>query len=194
MDIKDIFLVISIVVGLVTPLIGIRSIFKGEYKPQRTTRVIFLLLLFISVASLLAQKDRVAIVLAVLQWLTSLIIFVLSFKYGVGGFEKKDIVVFFMAMITLIIWKTTSNPALALYMSILTDFIGLSPTLIKAYKQPYTEDPKFYASDTMSGFFNLIAVKNYQLNALAFPGYIFLINLFCFLLVMGRRRIYERSL
>lgn len=188
MDLKSIFLIISTIVGLITPIIGIRAIFKGEYKPHRTTRLIFLIVTSLFVLTLLAQGDRVGIILAIIQLISSTAIFILSFKYGVGGTSKTDIVVFVSAMITLLIWRLTDNPTLALYMSILTDIIGFAPTLVKSFKEPYTEDPKFYGSDTVAGTFNILALRSYNLSDLAFPGYIFLVNFASVLLILIGRK------
>lgn len=189
MDIKEIFLIISIIFGLISPLIAIRSILIGEYKPQRITRVIFLIVLSLSVTSLYLSGDRIGLVLAIVQWINCLVIFLLSIKYGIGGRNKSDFFVFISALITLIIWKTTGDSVIALYMSIATDLIGISPTLIKSYRQPYTEDPKFYASDVVAAFFNILALKSYLIADLAFPGYIFLINAFCMIIIILRRKI-----
>lgn len=190
MDVKQLFLIISTIIGLITPLIGIRAIFKGEYKPQRMTRLIFLIISLLFVSTLFAQGDTVAIVLAVIQLITSITIFTLSFKYGMGGYSKTDLLVFICAMITLVVWKTTENPTSALYTSILTDTIGFSPTIIKSFKNPFTEDPKFYLSDTIAGFLNILALKSYMLSELAFPLYIFLVNglVLGILLIRGRTR------
>jgi hypothetical protein len=174
---KDAFLVISTVVGLITPIIGIRAVLRGEYKPHRITRLVLLIVTVLFVTTLFAQNDRTALFLALAQVVGSIGIFILSFKYGVGGTSKMDAVVFIGAMASLVIWKTTNDPALGLYASILTDIIGFSPTIVKAWKDHKTEDWKFYGCDVLASFFNLLALKSLLLNEIVFPIYIFVINL-----------------
>lgn len=174
---KDVFLVISTLIGLMTPIIGIRAVLKGEYKPHRITRLVLLIVTVLFVATLFAQNDRTALYLALAQVIGSIGIFILSIKYGVGGTSKMDAVIFLGAMASLVIWKTTNDPALGLYASILTDLIGFSPTLVKAWKDHTSEDWKFYGCDVLASFFNLLALKSLLLNEVAFPVYIFLINL-----------------
>lgn len=188
MEIKQIFLIVSIVVGLISPLIGIYSILKGIYKPQRMTRVIFLIITFLSFATLLAQGDRIAVALAFTQFIGSMIIFLLSFKFGMGGYSRFDVIVLSGAIITLLIWKTTENPTLALYASIATDFIGLLPTIIKTYKKPHTEDPRFYLSDTLASLFSILALKTYLLQDVAYPVYIFIANGLLIIIILLRRK------
>ena len=194
MDLKNICLIISSIFGLISPVIAIRSILIGEFKPQRTTRTIFLIINLLFVTTLLAQGDKIGIALAIIQFTSSVFIFLLSIKFGVGGTNKSDIIVFICAIITLVIWKTTENPTLALYMSIITDIIAISPTIYKSFKQPFTEDPKFYASDTISAFLNLAAQRSYNLADIAYPSYIFLINGFNMLLIIIRRRLVQKKL
>lgn len=187
MDIKDIFLILSTIVSFSGYFIGIYSIFKGEYKPHRTTRLIILIVISISALSLFLSGDRVGLFLALAQTIGCLIIFLLSLKFGMGGMSRVDIIVLIFAIITLIIWKTTNNPILALYMSITTDFIGFSPTLYKAFKLPFTEDPKFYSADIIAGLLNLLALRLYNFSDIAFPGYIFIVNLACVILIIVGR-------
>lgn len=185
---QNTFLIISTLIGFLTPIIGIRSILKGEFKPQRITRFILLIISSIFVASLFAQNNQTAIYLALLQLAGSLAIFILSIKFGVGGTDKSDFIVLFLAISAIVIWRITDNPALALYMSLFADFIGISPTLIKSFRSPETEDPKFYFSDVLAGLFSLLAVKSLVVSELVFPTYIFLINLTCVILIFAGRK------
>lgn len=188
MDIKQIFLYVSIFLGFITPIIGVRSILKGEYKPQRITRLLLFIVTAIFVATLFSQGDRIGLFLAIPSFIGSTAIFILSIKYGVGGRSKMDIITLFGALVSLIVWKVTDNPTLGLYASILTDFIGFSPTLVKSFKEPFTESYLFYGCDVFASFFNLIALRSYLLMDLAFPMYIFLINLSVTLLILIRRK------
>jgi len=180
MDIKFIFLVISVIIGFITPIIGIRSVLKGGFKPQRMTRFLIFVISLLFVGTLLAQGDRNGVFIAIAQLIGSLIIFILSIKKGMGGTEKFDFFILFMVILSLIIWKTTNNPTLGLIMSIVTDLMSFLPSLIKTWKYPETEEWKFYMSDTLASFFSILSIKLYSLANLAFPIYIFLSILLLF--------------
>jgi hypothetical protein len=130
----------------------------------------------IFVGTLFLQHDRNGLFLAVAQWIVAFSIFILSIKYGIGGKTKLDILVFVLAIITIILWKITQNNILALGLSIIVDLISFTPTLIKAYKSPETEDWKFYLSDTLAGLFSILSISLYTFANLLFPMYILLIN------------------
>lgn len=192
MDIKQIFLYVSIFLGFITPIIGVRSILKGEYKPQRITRLLLFIVTAIFVGTLFSQGDRIGLFLAIPSFIGSTAIFILSIKYGVGGRSKMDIITLIGALFSLVVWKVTDNPTLGLYASILTDFIGFSPTLVKSYKEPYTESYLFYGCDLVASFFNLLALKSYLMMDLAFPLYIFLVNFTVTVIILIRRRLKKR--
>ena len=185
---QNVLIVASILISLIAPVVGVRAILKGEYKPQRITRLIFLIVTSLFVLTLLAQNDRTALFLAFAQFFGSLCIFVLSLKYGVGGTSKMDIIVFICAMGSLIVWKTTDNAVLGLYASILTDFIGFLPTLIKAWRKPSTEVWLYYACDVVAGLLNILALKTFLFNEVVFPVYILLVNLAITLILLYKKR------
>jgi hypothetical protein len=74
-------------------------------------------------------------------------------------------------------------------MSITTDLIAFSPTLIKTWKLPQTEDWRFYLSDVIASFFGLLAITTFDLKTLAFPVYIFLINTTSVVMILTRRKL-----
>lgn len=174
---KQIFLILSSLTALISPIVYARAILKGEAKPQRTTRLVLLLITSLTTASLFAQHDKVAIWLAGISTLQSILIFILSIKYGMGGWAKKDLLCLFIALCGILLWKTTSNPTLALYSAIFADFAGMIPALIKTFHYPQTEVWSFYLLDVFAAGFNLLALRGWTLQEYSYPIYIMLINL-----------------
>jgi hypothetical protein len=189
MSLQQFFLILSIIIGFISPVIAIRSIFSGIYKPQRITRIVLLIVSSIFLFSLLLLGNTTAIWLAVPQFLLSLIILILSFKYGMGGRSKMDLFVLFLAIVSIILWQTTKDSLLALNLSILVDFIGISPTIWKCFYKPETEEPNFYLCDVISASFNVLAIQVLVFSELIFPVYILGINLLCFSLIFIGKRV-----
>lgn len=186
------FIVISSVLALVSPLIYARAILKGEARPHRTTRFVLLLITSLTTASLFAQHNNVAIWLAVASTLQSILIFTLSIKRGMGGWAKVDLLCLAIALFGIVLWRTTSNPILALYAAIAADFIGMIPALIKTYRFPNTEIWAFYLLDVFAAMFTLLALKVWSLQEFSYPVYIMIINL-CMVLLIVRPRIFLSS-
>jgi len=146
-----------------------------------------MLVSFLFVGTLYSQGDRNGIYLATAQLFGSVAMFYLSIKRGIGGNTKFDWIVFALAILSLIIWQTTNNPFFGLVMSIVTDFIGFTPTLVKTWEYPDTEEWKFYMSDVIASFFSLLSISRYGFEVLIFPIYIFLINIVSVVMILGRK-------
>lgn len=188
MNPKTVFLLLSIIIGFITPIVGISSIIRGNFRPQRMTRFLIFIISLLFVGTLLAQGDRNGIFIAAAQLLGSFIIFLLSIRRGIGGYSRFDVFILLLAVLSLILWRTTDNPTLGLIMSIVTDMISFTPTIIKTWNLPETEEWKFYLSDVLASFFSILSIVNYSLETLAFPVYIFCINLLSVVLINTRRK------
>lgn len=181
---QTIFIIISSLLALISPLVYARAILKGEAKPHRTTRLILLLITSLATASLLAQHDRVAVWLAGISTLQSILIFILSLKRGMGGWGRSDLICLAIALLGIFLWQTTKNPALALYASIAADFTGMVPALIKTYRFPETEIWSFYFLDIFAAGFSLLAVQSFIPQQFSYQLYLMVINLVMVLLVL----------
>lgn len=184
---KNIFITTSVFLGFVSSFVYFIAILKGNAKPHRTTRLVFLLISTLTTFSLFAQGNRVAVWLAAISTFQSVIIFRLSLKYGMGGWSKTDIFCLLMAFVGIAFWQFTKNPLTALYFAIGADFIGVVPTLIKTYHFPHTEVWTFYFLDVCAGIFNLLATEKFILNQYLYPLYIIIINLTVVFLIIKPR-------
>lgn len=191
MNISTTFIVISSLLALISPLIYAKAILKGEAKPHRTTRLVLLVITSLATASLFAQGDTVAIWLAGVSTIQSIIVFALSIKYGMGGWDKSDLLCLGIALLGIVLWQTTKNPVLALYASIAADFTGMVPALIKTYRFPKTEVWSFFALDTVAAIFSILAVQTRNVQGLSYPIYILLINFAMVLLIVRPQSVKE---
>lgn len=105
-----------------------------------------------------------------------------------GGWSKIDKLCLVIALSGIVLWQTTKDPSLALYASILADFVGMVPALIKTFRFPETEIWTFYALDVLAGFFSLLAVKSFTLQQFSYPLYIILINMLMVVLSLRRKK------
>jgi len=182
---------LSSTLALISPIIYARSILRGEARPHRTTRFVLLLITALSTASLIAQHNTVAVWLAGVSMLQAILIFYLSIKRGMGGWSPADILCLVIALIGITAWQTTSNPLLGLYFSILADFVGMVPALIKTHKLPHTENVWFFGLDTVAGLFTLLAVESFVTAQTAYPIYIIIINAVMVFLIL-RPKLFQR--
>lgn len=181
---KNVFIGISSILALISPIIYARAILRGEAKPHRTTRFVLLLITSLTTASLFAQHNTVAVWLAGVSTLQSILIFTLSIKHGMGGWAKSDLICFVIALAGIVLWQTTSNPTLALYAAIVADATGMIPALIKTYRFPNTEIWQFYLLDVFAAGFNMLAITTWTVQETSYPVYIMGINALMVFLVI----------
>jgi hypothetical protein len=93
----------------------------------------------------------------------------------------------------ILIWKLTNNPIMWLLASILADFVGMIPALIKTYKFPETETWIFYILDVFAATFTLLAISNFTYQETSYPIYIWAINLIMVVLIIRPKTIKKLS-
>lgn len=173
---QNILIWISNVLVLGSYLTYIWMTIKGKVKPHRTTRFVLLLIISVGFMSLYAQGDRVVVWFLGICWFGSLAEFFLSLKYGMGGWDPIDILCLIIAILGIILWKITSNPALALYATVLADMAGMIPSLIKTYRFPDTEYWLSYLLDILAVAFTIMAIQNGGFNEYIYPAYLLVVN------------------
>ena len=140
-------IIISSMLGFIGPVIYAVSILKGKSKPHRTTRFVLFLIGALGTLSFFLTKDYTNLWLFSFLTLGNLILLILSFNYGMGGWSRSDIMCLVIALIGIVVWKSTNNPIMALYASVIADATGMLPALVKTYKYPETEIWQFYLCD-----------------------------------------------
>src|SRR6185369_8405795 len=89
-----------------------------------------------------------------------------------------------IAGLGIVIWQITKDPVLALYASILADFTGFFPTLVKTYKQPLTESFWYFFLNLFVAGFNGLAIQGWTLQNASYPVYLTVMNAVMVLLVV----------
>ena len=181
---RNFFIFLSSILALTSYGVFIVAILKGYAKPQRMTRFILVLISGLATASLFAQESTVAIWLPGIFTLGSLIIFLLSLKFGMGGLAKTDGICLILSIAGIVFWKITHNPLYALYASIAADFVGQIPMFIKTYRFPGTEVWTVYLLSIGAAICNLIALQHWFLQEYAYSFYIILTDSFVVVLIL----------
>lgn len=184
----EIFGYIGGVLMIISIIPYFRSILKGNTKPHRMTYFIWTILILIAFFSQMAKGGNWSLLLTAGDGVAVLATFILSIKFGVGGLEKRDIISMVGVIISLILWYLTKEPAVALFLIILIDLIGLNLTFVKTWKNPETENWVAWAMCATGGFFGVLAVGSYNFILLSYPVYICLANLSLTIVIISRKK------
>ncbi len=147
------------------------SIIRGHTKPERATYAIWSLVNVLTMASYIAAGARTTIWVGLAFTTTSIVVFLLSFKFGMGGLNKFDAFCLGLAAVGIVIWLTTSDPALALYFYIGVKALGYLPTLKKVYYYPKTENTLSWIMVASASVLNLFAITSWTPQIALFPLY-----------------------
>jgi hypothetical protein len=161
---------VQILLGQVAALLAIiqvvpyiRSILRGETKPSRASYAIWLCVELVLVASYFSSGATTTKWMFVIILLNSVVLFLLSLKYGMKGFHKVDLFSIVFAMVAIIAWITTDNPALAVYLCAAASFFGYIPTERKTYTHPKTENKLSWGLYVLAAFLNVCALDTLEL-------------------------------
>ncbi len=185
-----IFGYISALLSILMIVPYVRDIFLLKTKPERASWFIWTTLGFIAFFSQWAKGATDSLWLTAGQTLAVFIILVLSIKYGVGGFNKRDIRALIAAGIGLILWYITNEAAWALFFVIVIDSIGTLLTAVKAYEDPESETFSTWIMSGTSGIFGALAVGVMNPILLAYPLYLVVANyLIVVMILLGKRKL-----
>lgn len=94
-----------------------------------------------------------------------------------------------VSVAALVVWLGMDNPTLAVVFAVFADFIGGVPTIVKAWRAPWTEEPVFFGLVGTNGVITLLTIQEWTVATWAFPAYIASVGLALFLIVMIRGRL-----
>jgi hypothetical protein len=154
---------IAAVMAVLQAIPYIYSILFGTTRPSRASYAIWSVIQTSGLISYLAAGATTTKWTSIVLTLNAIIIFTLSLKYGMGGFNKFDIPCLILAGLAIVLWATTRNPALAVYMNTLAGFIGYLPTIKKAYFLPRSESTLSWSMYMAATTINVSALTSTKL-------------------------------
>lgn len=173
-DFTDFLGKVAGVISFIAFIPYIIAIFKGKTKPNRATWWIWSIIGFMLGASYYFSGASKTIWVPVSYVVGPFIIALLSIKYGKGGWSRFDKVCLFGAGFSIFLWWLFDSPIVALMTNILIDFLGLLPTIRKAYLEPETEDLTAWLLFFLGNTLNLFAAEAWIFTIYIYPIYMFL--------------------
>jgi pimeloyl-ACP methyl ester carboxylesterase len=152
----------------------IRSILRGQTRPNRASWIIWAFAEIITTATYAASGAGDTLWIAAGYSLGTVTVASLSLRYGEGGASPIDVMCLMGASIALIPWLVLDQAELALYMIIFVDVLAVFPTLKKAITDPDSEDKTYWSLSFLAAVINLFAINRWAPEIAAFPIYCFL--------------------
>lgn len=103
---------------------------------------------------------------------------------------KLDIICGTLSLLGLILWQVTKIPNLAIVFAILADGLAATPTIVKSYTNPETENAIAYFTAGISSIIAILTIKTWRFENFGFPFYLFSVTFILYVLIqfkIGRR-------
>ncbi|MGI8419257.1 MAG: hypothetical protein ACR2LN_01285 [Candidatus Levyibacteriota bacterium] len=171
------FGILSFILSFGATIPYVIDIIKGRARPARSTRILFLLLMLVTLIVQSHEFTSGVLLLTAGELATQIVLFVLSIKYGMGGLARLDIICYGAFIISLTTYLLTRDAALSLTLLVLTDLIAFLPTIVKIWRDPTSDTWVFYVVGGMAAATaSLLARNSNSYTELVFPAYIFITN------------------
>ncbi len=190
MNFKLFISIVAVILTFVGYFPYFRDIFNGKTKPHLFSWVIWTITVGITYAlQVSAGAGSGAWVTGVLTIIMGSIS-ILSFKYGTKNITKLDIVCLIIALSALPLWFFAHQPVLSAVILAAIDMVGFFPTIRKSWNDPYSETLSFYFITTVRHSLSVLALQNYNIITIAFPGAWVIANaVFAVILVVRRKSV-----
>lgn len=170
--------IVAGIISFVAYIIYVRSILKGESKPNRATWWIWTFMGFVLAASYYFSGARDSIWSPIVEFIGPLIIALLSIKYGEGGLkDKTDLYCLIGSLFSIILWIIFNSPVVALVINLFIDAFALIPTIKKSYKRPEGENFWAWFGTGIGDAINIFAANSLVFGIIVYPIYMFLADM-----------------
>ena len=153
------------------------DILKGRARPARSTRILFFLLMLVTLFVQSRGFTSWVLLLTVGEVATQFTVLYLSIKHGIGGLARLDLICYVAFAISLTTYLITKDPALSLTLLMLTDLIAFIPTMIKIWRDPTSDSWLFFVIGGLAAAAaSFFARSGNSYTEIAFPIYLFIGN------------------
>lgn len=192
----DLVILAAIAGGLISILAlvpYIRDIFRRKTKPERAMWWIYSALFVLLFAAQLSAGATWLLVISGSYVLSSLLIAILSLKYGYGSLHKRDGISLAVAALGFVLWLLTKEPVLAILIVIVIDFAGFWLTLTKTWHAPHSETLITWQLNCLSAIINLLSIGRWTITVAIYPLYAVFGTALIVWLIMYRRTIIKED-
>ena len=165
--------------SLIAALVYIRSMFKGQTKPNRVTWFMWSVAPFIATAASLSSHVGWAVVPVFMSGFGPFLTFTASFfcKRGYWKTVLFDYYCGILSGLALILWYLTKDPNLAIVFAMVSDGLAAVPTIIKGWRTPETESAWPFIVGVFTPITSFLVATTWSFSQLAFPTYLIAINI-----------------
>jgi hypothetical protein len=146
-----------------------KDILMGNTTLQRAAMFIFAVLSAIAFIGQYAEGATDSLLFAGVLLVNQLLLFILSFKYGAGGFTRTDKAALLLSGFILLAWYFTKSAVLALILVVFVNSIAKLLITMKVYEKPYSDIAVAWFLSCIASVFGALAVGGWDWVLLLVP-------------------------
>ncbi|MBN1358015.1 hypothetical protein JW988_04510 [Candidatus Bathyarchaeota archaeon] len=175
---------------LVAAFAYIRSMFKGQTKPNRVTWLMWTIAPFTAAFAAFSSGATWAAVPVLMSGLSPFLILLASFlnKRAYWKLSAFDYACGVLSALALVFWYVTENPNVAIVFAIFSDALAATPTLRKAWHNPQTEFRWPFLVGVFSPMTSFLVAPAWTFSEIAFPAYLIAINILLVFSMSNRKQ------
>jgi hypothetical protein len=174
--------------SIIAALVYIRSMFRGQTKPNRVSWFMWSVAPFVATAATVSSGVGWAVIPVFMSGFCPFLIFTASFftKEAYWRHTSFDLFCGALSGLAIVFWYLTNNPNVAIIFAIVSDALASIPTLTKAWRNPQTESLWPFLVGTLTPLTSFVVATTWGFSELAFPIYLITINVLTFLVIIRR--------
>jgi uncharacterized membrane protein HdeD (DUF308 family) len=180
---------VGAVASVLSALVYIRSMRRGDAKPNRVSWLMWSVAPFIATAATLSSGVGWAALPVLMSGVMPFMVFTASLfvKKAYWKLSPFDYFCGVLSALALILWFVTQNSSLAIVFAIGSDAAAAIPTVTKALRYPETESAWPFTVGIFNAATSFTVAQFWSFTELAFPIYLLAINIVLVLSVYHRK-------
>ncbi len=160
---KETIAIVAALLALVGNLPYLRDILTKRVQPHAYTWFVWSLVTGITFFGQVAKGAGVGAWPTAVSEIFTIIIFLLSLKYGFKKASRTDTFFLIIALLGLIPWMLTKDPTMSVIIVVSIDVVAFIPTLRKAWVAPKTDTKLLYSMNVMRHALALFSLEAYNI-------------------------------
>jgi hypothetical protein len=175
--------------SLVATSVYIRSMFKGQTKPNRITWLMWSIAPFIATAAAVSNGVGWAVIPVFMSGFSPFLVLTASFfsKKAYWKLSSFDYLCGILSGLAIVLWYATNDANLAISFAVVSDALAAVPTFIKGWRNPETESAWPFIIGVFTPLTSFTVAATLAFSELAFPTYLVAINILLVFCVSKRR-------
>lgn len=154
------------------------EVLRGRVQPNRVTWFLWALAPLVAFAGQLSEGVGIQALTTFIVGFVPLVIFLASFANRQAAWQLTglDWTCGALSLAGLALWAATREGTVAIVFAMVADGLAAVPTLVKAYREPESENDAVFVLGVANAAIGLLATHTWTFEHAGFPAYLLLLN------------------